>query len=68
MSNLRQRKKIPRKLVDNEHVYVQDFFNIPQSKKKTDVDNDHSAAKGTAADPQINSDEVVEETVWETAV
>lgn len=34
MSNLRQRKKIPRKLVDNEHVYVQDFFNIPQSKTK----------------------------------
>ena len=26
--------KIPRKLVDNEHVYVQDFFNIPQSKTK----------------------------------
>ena len=34
MSNLRQRKKILRKLVDNEHVYVQDFFNIPQSKTK----------------------------------
>ena len=34
MSNLRQRKKIPRKLVDNEHVYVKDFFNIPQSKTK----------------------------------
>ncbi|XP_027049655.1 G-protein coupled receptor GRL101-like [Pocillopora damicornis] len=39
-----------------------------KEQNKTDVDNDHSAAKGTTADPQINSDEVVEETVWETAV
>ena len=44
------------------------IFQYSTEQNKTDVDNDHSAAQGTAADPQINSDEVVEETVWETAL